>query len=151
MPFFRMPHYLLPALLLVLAPASSQAGPIYRWVDALGQTHFTAQPPESAAVEVVNIGTGTSSHTGSSAPQPTAAAPTASPDQATINQQVQQQVNASEAARQDYCVRLRTNLAQLQINPRIRVEENGEVRRIGEEERQQRLDETRKLISEHCQ
>lgn len=45
---------LLPALLLViLLPATSAAGAIYRHVDARGNVVFTDQPPEEGAEEVV--------------------------------------------------------------------------------------------------
>ena len=61
-----------------------------------------------------------------------------------------QQVAAQEAERKRYCETLRTNLAQLQNNPRVRVEENGETRRVTEEERQARISETRDKIAENC-
>jgi len=56
-----------------------------------------------------------------------------------------------EHARKRYCETLRTNLAQLENNPRVRVEENGEVRRITEEERQSRIAEAKQKIGENCQ
>ena len=46
---------------------------------------------------------------------------------------------------------MRTNLAQLQNNPRVRVEENGEMRRLGEDERQARITELQDSIREHCE
>ncbi len=55
-----------------------------------------------------------------------------------------------EAERKRYCETLQTNLAQLQNNPRVRVEENGEVRRLKEEERQSRIAETKQKIEENC-
>ncbi|HAJ88304.1 MAG TPA: DUF4124 domain-containing protein, partial [Pseudomonas sp.] len=74
----------------------------------------------------------------------------AEPDQRTIDRKVKQQVAAQEAERKRYCETLRTNLAQLQNNPRVRVEENGETRRVTEEERQARISETRDKIAENC-
>jgi hypothetical protein len=45
---------------------------------------------------------------------------------------------------------VRTSLAQLENNPRLRAEIDGEVRRLGEDERQQRIAEAKKAISENC-
>ena len=72
------------------------------------------------------------------------------PDQQSIDRKVKQQVAEQEAERKRYCETMRTNLAQLQNNPRVRVEENGETRRITEEERQARITETRDKIADNC-
>jgi hypothetical protein len=71
-------------------------------------------------------------------------------DQSNIDRKVKQQVAAQEAERKRYCESMRTNLAQLQNNPRVRVEDNGETRRLTEEERQSRINETRDKIAENC-
>ena len=71
-------------------------------------------------------------------------------DQNSIDRKVKQQVAAQEAERKRYCESMRTNLAQLQNNPRVRVEDNGETRRVTEVERQARIAETRDKIAEHC-
>ncbi len=52
--------------------------------------------------------------------------------------------------RKKYCEDVRTNLAQLQNNPRVRVDVDGELRRLSEEERQSRISETQKSIAENC-
>lgn len=135
---------------LVLALCGNvMAAQVYKWVDAQGVTHFGAQPPQGQQVETVNTVT---------AP----AKPTAKPDnvardeadseadQSSIDRKVKQQVAAQEAERKRYCESMRTNLAQLQNNPRVRVEDNGDTRRISEEERQTRIAETRDKIAEHC-
>ena len=55
-----------------------------------------------------------------------------------------------EAERKQYCETARTNLAQLENNPRLRIEDGGEVRRIDENERQERITELKKSIAENC-
>jgi len=135
---------------LVLALCGNvMAAQVYKWVDAQGVTHFGAQPPLGQQVETVNTVT---------APAKPAAKPdTSAPDetgseadQNSIDRKVKQQVAAQEAERKRYCESMRTNLAQLQNNPRVRVEDNGETRRVTEEERQARIAETRDKIAEHC-
>jgi len=133
--------------LLFALSSSVMAGQIYKWVDAQGITHFGAQPPQGQTVETLN--------TAAPPPRQSAAAPveaetTGEPEQQDIERQVKKQVAEENARRQRYCTTLRTNLAQLQNNPRVRVEEQGEVRRLDEEERQARILETRQKIAETC-
>ncbi len=68
-----------------------------------------------------------------------------------IDQQVKKQIAEQEAQLKAFCEQARTNLAQLQNNPRVREDVEGEMRRLTEEERRQRIDETRKQIEENCQ
>lgn len=133
---------------LVLALCGNvMAAQVYKWVDAQGVTHFGAQPPQGQQVETVNTVT---------APAKPAATPAlvaedeTEADQQSIDRKVKQQVAEQEAERKRYCETMRTNLAQLQNNPRVRVEEKGETRRITEEERQARIAETRDKIAENC-
>lgn len=126
---------------------NAMAAQVYKWVDAQGVTHFGAQPPQGQQVETVNtvVAPGKSV----TAPAP-ASQEKSEPDQQSIDRRVKQQVAEQEAERKRYCETMRTNLAQLQNNPRVRVEENGETRRITEEERQARITETRDKIAENC-
>jgi len=136
---------LLTACLLAGLSPMSMAGQIYKWVDAQGVTHFGAQPPEG--VEATTVGKSTT-------PAPKQAAPASGGvvgDQKAIDQQVKQQVAEQEAQLKAFCEQARTNLAQLQNNPRVREDVEGEMRRLTDEERRQRINETRKQIEEHCQ
>ncbi|MCJ0975503.1 DUF4124 domain-containing protein [Pseudomonas sp. PS1] len=132
-------------LLLVLS-GGVMAGQIYKWVDAQGVTHFGAQPPAGQAAE--------SFSTATPVPKPVSTPPAAGsetePDQQAIDEKVKREVARQEADRKSYCTTLRTNLAQLENNPRVRIEEAGQLRRLGEEERQQRISETKQKISDTC-
>ncbi|MGE4405660.1 DUF4124 domain-containing protein [Pseudomonas sp.] len=140
--------FLAGGLLLALS-STAMAAQVYKWVDAQGVTHFGAQPPQGQQAETVN--TVTAPARPAAAPQASPQGePAAEPDQRSIDRQVKQQVAEQEVERKRYCETLRTNLAQLQNNPRVRVEENGEVRRITEEERQARITETQEKIAENC-
>ncbi len=133
--------------LLLALSSSVMASQVYKWVDAQGVTHFGAQPPQGQPAEVLNTAT--------PPPRPTPAAaatsePSGESEQRQIDRQVKKQVAEQEAERQRYCTTLRTNLAQLQNNPRVRVEEDGEMRRLREEERQERITETSQKIADTC-
>lgn len=138
------------SLLLALAP-TVMAAQVYKWVDAQGITHFGAQPPEG--VEASNVNTNTAQPKTNfpppAAPKP---APISSTDdkQKAVDEKVKQEVAQQEADRAQRCTQLRENLAQFKNNPRVRVEENGQVRRITEEERQERIAKSEKDIQENC-
>ncbi|HAG78953.1 glycosyltransferase [Stutzerimonas stutzeri] len=133
---------------LVLALCGNvMAAQVYKWVDAQGVTHFGAQPPQGQQVETVNTVTAPAKST--TMPAPVVEDET-EVDQQSIDRKVKRQVAEQEAERKRYCETMRTNLAQLQNNPRVRVEEKGETRRITEEERQAKIAETRSKIAENC-
>ncbi|MCF8986926.1 DUF4124 domain-containing protein [Pseudomonas syringae] len=136
-------HWMILAAALAIS-ATSQAASIYKWVDAQGVTHFDAQPPTGQPVQEINVQT-----------PPPAAAPGMPADdgaaqQREIDQKVKSQVKAQEAKRAENCETLRTNLAQLQSNPRVREQVGGESRRLTDENRKTRIEETNRAISEYC-
>lgn len=145
-----MRRMMITSSLLLAISASAMASQVYKWVDAQGVTHFSAQPPQGQEATSVN--------TAAPPPKPTVAeekpAPTfdsiADPEQAAIDEKVKKEVAAEQAKRKQYCEDVRTNLAQLQNNPRLRMEIDGEVRRLSEDERQSRIAETQKSISANC-
>lgn len=141
-----MRRVIFPALLALAIGNTGQAAQIYKWVDAQGVTHFDAQPPAGQAAQEINT-----------AKPPTAPAPAGpsgnldeSKQQRAIDAKVKKQVAAEEARRKENCTILRTNLAQLQNNPRVREQVKGEIRRLSEDERQDRIVETQKAIEDFC-
>lgn len=142
-----MRRSLIASALIVLMSTPVMAAQVYKWVDAQGVTHFGAQPPEGQQATSVNT---------TIAPAP-AAIPAKLPqvgvdeEQQAIDEKVKKEVAAKEAERKQYCEKMRTNLAQLENNPRLREEVNGEVRRLDESERQKRIAEAKKAIAENCQ
>ena len=126
--------------LAICAPAS--ASTIYKWVDDKGNTHFGSQAPSHVNATPVKT----------HVPLTHSTAPTTPPvdPQLAVEEQVKQDVAANAKKRQEYCQTQRNNLAQLNNNPRVNVEVEGEVRRLGEEERQSRIAETKKAIADNC-
>ncbi|MCG4454306.1 DUF4124 domain-containing protein [Pseudomonas sp. MMS21-TM103] len=143
-----MRRMILTSSLLLALSASAMASQVYKWVDAQGVTHFGAQPPQGQQATTINT---------AAPPAKTAepvATPTfediADPEQAAIDEKVKQQIATQEAERKKYCETVRTNLSQLENNPRVRMEVDGEVRRLNEEERQQRISEAKQAIGKNC-
>jgi hypothetical protein len=143
-----MRHMILTGSLMLALSATAMASEVYKWVDAQGVTHFSAQPPQGQPATAIN--------TSVPPPRQAPAEPAPSveerldPEQAAIDKKVKEQVATQEAERKQYCESARTNLAQLENNPRLRIEEEGEVRRIDENERQERIVELKKSIAENC-
>ena len=146
-----MRRMMITSSLLLAMSATAMASQVYKWVDAQGVTHFSAQPPQGQDATSVN--------TAAPPPKPAVAeekkaAPTfesiADPEQAAIDEKVKQDIATKEVERKKYCADVRTNLSQLENNPRVRTEVDGEVRRLSEEERQSRISEAQKAIAENC-
>lgn len=135
---------LLLTLLIGLSPWC-MAAQIYKWVDAQGVTHFDAQPPPGQP--------STTLQTPSSPPPKPAALPGSGVlgDQKAIDDKVKQQVADQQAQLKQFCQQARTNLAQLQNNPRLREEVEGQMRRLDDTQRQERIVEAQKQIAENCQ
>lgn len=136
--------FLTASLLICISPLAI-AAPIYKWVDAQGVTHFDAQPPQGQQATIVVT---------PSPPTPNSTPPKnggTMGDQQAIDKDVKRQVAEQQAELKAFCEQARTNLAQLQNNPRLREEVDGELRRLDDAERKERLDETQKQITDNCQ
>ncbi|WP_068829611.1 DUF4124 domain-containing protein [Pseudomonas sp. BMS12] len=144
-----MRRMILACSVLLALSANASAGQIYKWVDAQGNVHFGSQPPEGQQAAEVNPNI-SQPKLSVEQPAPSSAAPTAEPEQKAIDEKVKKEVAEQEAERRKYCEAVRTNLSQLENNPRVRVEDKGELRRLTEEERQAQIAESKKLISENC-
>jgi len=146
-----MRRMMITSSLLLAMSATAMASQVYKWVDAQGVTHFSAQPPQGQDATSINIATPPPKPVTAEEPK---AAPTfesiADPEQAAIDAKVRQEVAAKEVELKKYCADVRTNLAQLQNNPRLRMDVDGEMRRLNEDERQSRINEAQKAITENC-
>ena len=137
-------HFYIAGLLVAMSPLS-MAAQVYKWVDAQGVTHFDAQPPQGQPA--TTIVTPASSVSKPPAPTPSGAIG----DQQAIDKSVKKQVARQQAELKVFCEQARTNLAQLQNNPRIREEVEGELRRLDDAQRQERIGETQKQIAQNCE
>ena len=140
-------------------PVFALADGIYKWVDENGVVHFGSQPPQEKQVEVVKAPKSerykkwqkeqnalvaerkietASNGTENTEPKPAPAA----------NKQADT-TKAEMAARAQRCDSAQRRLQELQNHPRVReVDASGNYRVLGEEERQQRIQQTRSLLSD---
>ena len=143
-----MRRMILACSVLLTLSTGATAGQIYKWVDAQGNVHFGSQPPEGQEAASVNPNIS----------QPKIAAPAAKAPEASgedkEQEKLDEQARAAASKREEelkvYCERIRKDLAQMKASPRVRVEENGELRRLTEEERQDRIVKSEASIKENC-
>jgi hypothetical protein len=133
------------ASLLIGLSSLCMAGQIYTWIDGQGVTHFDAQPPQGQEATIVVT------------PALPTGKPTAPPrrsvigDQQAIDNTVKKQVAEQQAQLKTFCEQARNNLAQLQNNPRLREDIDGEMRRLTDQQRQERITEVQRQIKDNCQ
>jgi hypothetical protein len=148
--------------LLIICLPLLMGAEIYRWVDLDGIVNFTQLKPRGVpAQQIVTSGSSTVS---TPAIDPLAGEPQGdqsdgdprlTPDQ----QQMLDDLEAAEQVRQDEiakikkasCSKSRNLLGRLSRTSRIRVRDNdGSERMMGEDERQQRISDAQRGISENC-
>ena len=140
-----MRTFFLTASLLIGISPLCMAAQIYTWVDEQGVTHFDAQPPQGREATTV-VTPSSSASKPSTLPRSNAIG-----DQQAIDKSVKKQVAEQQAQLKVFCEQARTNLAQLQNNPRIREDVDGEMRRLTDEQRQERITEAQRQITVNCQ
>lgn len=141
------------ALTLALAAGGATAATMYRWTDEHGGAQFTQQPPADRSYQQVDI-RGAPNLGSPVRSQPVEPAKPADGSQADISTDRNSATTKQEekAKRQATCDKLRENLKTLSDNPRLsRTNEAGEVERIGEDERQSMIAETKQNLASYCQ
>ncbi|SEP56016.1 protein of unknown function [Azotobacter beijerinckii] len=142
-----MRRMILTSSLLLTLGTTAMAGQVYTWVDKQGVTHFSEQPPNDQSSTA--LGTATPAPR-LPAPEKLPPAKPSDPEQEAVERKVKRDIAIQETKRKEYCETVRANLAQLENNPRLRAQINGEMRRLTEEERQARIAETQRAIESSC-
>jgi hypothetical protein len=150
-----IPHLRLVCLTFMLSLFASAAfAEIYKWVDENGQTHYSQQAPRDIPATVIKT------------PPPPAIDPNIAQqqvdalitqqeadEQMSLEQQEQQQIAAEKlATQQSNCKIAQQQLEQYQNNPGRRImDADGNVTRLAEEERQQKIQESQENVTKYCQ
>ena len=140
---------LINCLLLTLLSSSAYASTIYKWVDPQGVTHFSTEPPAQQGSERIGMKNVPASQRHTETPTPEHH-PLVDTD--AITKRTKQKIADQEKARIEYCQGLTQDIAQLENNPRVRTTaDDGSVRRITEEERQDRIKTAKTDFANECQ
>ncbi|MEW6445317.1 MAG: DUF4124 domain-containing protein [Pseudomonadota bacterium] len=140
--------------LLIALPMTAQAT-IYKWVDSKGVTHYTETPPPAGQAQELQP------RTTAPKPLPAPAAPSAEPAAkaasdkpgAEAGKDKSKEIMTPTAEQMEkQCQDARQRLQQIENSPRMITRgEDGQMRRMPEEERQGMMDEERRRIELYCQ
>lgn len=140
------------ALLLLLALATPTAlAATYKYQDESGNTVYSQNPPENpdTPYEVMtNISSPAPTRPGSNSAPASSPSPTLQQDKEQ-NDTVAREQQQAEQMREKNCEAAKKNLEIYTVYRRIR-NEDGEVVRIDDEERQQKIDEAKQAIRDFC-
>jgi hypothetical protein len=142
------------ALLIVTAP--NAYAKIYKWIDADGKVQYSRTPPPEGQFNEVKPGPppGESPDAANRELQDHLKRQEESENQDEADKMAKKEMASKQAKLEQDCGNTRSELTKLENNsgPRLSVMENGEmVRGMSEDERQSRIAEAKKFISENCQ
>lgn len=129
------------------------AAEIYKWVDEDGVTHYTQEPPPSSDASRVDVTQRDQAEVKREQQEMerTEADLEAAREQRRASEKKAKQAEQEQARREKRCAQLRENVEKLATRRRLLVPDGeGDVRRLSEEERKQRLAERRAEIEAHC-
>ncbi|MDP5210270.1 DUF4124 domain-containing protein [Microbulbifer sp. 2205BS26-8] len=153
------------AILFSSLALTAQANGIYKWVDENGVVHFGEQPPNNADVEVIKKPKSerykqweAGQQSALAAEEPKALTPKHTTEKKPAGQPERQSVQvekeiarAEAAARAQRCQASRKTLKTLTSHARVReMDESGNLRMLGEDERQQRIAQEQQSIRKNC-
>lgn len=153
-------HPLILCLLIGFVFATSAwGGTVYRWVDENGNVQFSENPPSDRQSEQTGYRTGRSSSSGDSGPsmsspqrsdRSTSVAEPAEEAAETPAELTQEQIDDLAGQHQANCETARAGLETIANNPRIRVEEDGEMRFLSPDEIEERREQMESVQAESC-
>lgn len=141
-------------LALALGTSAAHAAKFYKWTDEKGVTHYTVDPPPAGA-KSSQVRIKTSSVTDAEPPAPAAPGTAAKAAPAAGKEKGKDEKAAAGKAPEQYaerCKALRANLQSLEEHARVQERSaSGESRILTEEEKNARLDTTRREIKAFCE
>ena len=139
-------------LLLAVVPGITMSAAVYKWTDENGVTHFGDRQPTGAKAERVNVRSGTSSD--ASASRQSLQEQLHNLEKHQEDEAKQRREAAVEEARRKQreanCATARSNLEVIANHARIRIEENGALRYLTQEEIAEKRAELERMAEDNC-
>ena len=142
------------SMVILLGSNTAPADKIYKWTDAEGNVHYGSEKPADAPAEKMKVDTGlTGANTGAEAldklKQQADDEAQKIKEEGIPEQPPVPSLPMKEVKRR--CTAARQDLATIQARGQLKErDEQGNVRFVGEEERQQRIKQAKKQIKEYC-
>lgn len=133
---------------LSLLCSSAAAQQIYQWKDERGRMQFGQLPPADTPYQPLDIRGPAPIGGQLRAPMPM---PAETGEEQAEDAAEQRRLQQAQAELDSYCEQLRQDLTTMQDNPRLRrTNAEGEVERIGEDERQRLIQQAQENLQERC-
>lgn len=131
---------------MALAPAAI-GQPVYKWVDDNGVTHYAQQPPAHGEAQLIDPADSPRPPAEPQSDDDTAAADDASTDAASDDSDDSElPSNMSE-----YCQQMRERAETLAGDAPLQIrQDDGNLQKLSDEQRAERLEQTRSQIDQHC-
>jgi len=137
-------------LALAIGMTAAQAK-IYKWTDANGQTHYTAQPPAQKKLrdKAKNIEDKIRAHAGKYSPSKNS--PKVASDKEKSNDDTDTELSGPNKQLVKYCKSQRNNVAQLKKNFRnVWIDTKGNKTTLNQEQRKKKVAELQSKIKSEC-
>ncbi|MGI0118916.1 DUF4124 domain-containing protein [Zooshikella sp. RANM57] len=140
-------------LVFCLQIQSSHADTFYKWVDDQGVTHYGTRPPEGSNAESVNTHAQKPGNQEKATKQleETKAEQAYQTKEEKEEERFQKDLTAAKQERKKQCEEARQNKVQLTLKSRVKMKmEDGSVKMLSEEERQEQIKQADEAIKEFC-
>lgn len=139
------------SIIMALGLGSAQVlAEIYKWTDEAGNVHYSDKKPAQEKFDEMRVSTGK----GSPGTQQSASAPadeTSEKEKELQEKAAALQGKESSEAKSKQCESIRSNLAKIENNPRVRINDGGEMRYLTPEEIEDKKAQYQKMLSDFCQ
>tara|TARA_B100001063_G_C16628272_1_gene484401 strand:+ start:331 stop:801 length:471 start_codon:yes stop_codon:yes gene_type:complete len=122
---------------------------VYKWTDEKGNIHYSDMKPNNANSEKLNIQTKPSASQQSS-PQASAAELSQRKEQKLKEKSEQLKTSTKQREMDAKCETIKNNLKTMEANSRVKVNENGEIRFLTQEEIASKKEKYIQQIEAHC-
>lgn len=130
--------------------ANSGHAATYKWTDAQGNVHYTQHPPAEGSYERMKVDKSRPSSSEPETDTSTTSSNTAAPATSTKNNQViKEEIAKNEEIRTKNCEAAKRNLEILTVYKRYK-DKDGNVVRMDDNERAQKIEEAKQQINEFC-
>lgn len=144
------PVILFSLLISSLFTASSTIAATYKWTDEKGNVHYTQHPPADGSYERMKVDKSRPTYGEPETPPPTGQPSTATTKSSSNGAVVKDELAKNAEIRTKNCESAKKNLEILTVYKRYK-DKDGNVVRMDDNERAQKIEEAKQNISEFCE
>lgn len=127
---------------VLVAATPSHSATVYKWTDENGVIHYGDKKPEDQASTVMKV-------SGGKPGTPSATTPNEKGEEATMTEE-EKLAAKNKKAIEENCATAQTHIEKLNSANRIRINEEGKLRFLSEEEKQEKLKSAQEYLTTNC-